>query len=103
MAPDDRSEREFSAEGLPRSEIPGPEDAALQRLLRDADLRPPAFRDEREAPRVDRELLRSLVRHRLARESERVVFWLICSYESWNYAHAEVLLEEYHGGSGGKC
>lgn len=64
----------------------------LERLHRT----PPQFKDESLAPDVDRPLLVALVRQQLSVEEARLVYRLIHSFASWNAAHAEVLIEEFH-------
>ncbi len=53
------------------------------------------FRNECLAPEVDHELLRRLARKELSRETSRMAFRLIHSFESWRNAHADVVVEEF--------
>ena len=56
----------------------------------------PVFRDESQAPTVDRDLLTQLVRGELSEPVARAVYRLIHSFKSWTEAHTEILISEYH-------
>lgn len=60
------------------------------------DSGPLRFRDEDLAPEVDRELLWALVRQELEEHTARAVYRLVYSFQSWNDAHTEILVGEFH-------
>jgi hypothetical protein len=80
-------------------ELPSPEriEALLERLHRT----PPQFEEERLAPPVDRDLLRSLARRELSEAAARPVFRLILRFQSWRDAYKLLLVEEFHRSSQG--
>jgi hypothetical protein len=50
---------------------------------------------EGQAPPVDWEILRRLVRQELPEQAARMTFRLIDSYSEWNAAHAKLLVDEF--------
>ncbi len=60
-----------------------------------------AWSDESLAPTVDHGLLQALVRKELSDENARALYRLMHSFASWNAAHAEALVAEYHRVQGG--
>lgn len=52
------------------------------------------FEDESLAPPLDEALLTALVRRELTQDEARGVYQLIYAFESWNSAHARILIAE---------
>lgn len=65
-----------------------------QSLWEELGIPEPEYLDERLAPPVDRDLLRSFVRHELSELGSRAVARMIVTFVSWRDAHGDVLLEE---------
>ncbi|MEX2118237.1 MAG: hypothetical protein WD847_01400 [Pirellulales bacterium] len=55
----------------------------------------PAFMDEKLAPKIDFELLTKLVRRELPGPIADSVYQLIYAFQSWNFAHYEILMAEH--------
>jgi len=56
--------------------------------------RPCNFRDEREAPPVDEQLLLRLIRRELPEKSAALVYRLVYSFQSWHTAFSRLVREE---------
>jgi hypothetical protein len=50
------------------------------------------FEDESPVPPLDEDLLKALVRRELSPDEARDVYQLIYAFESWNLAHARILI-----------
>lgn len=74
---------------------PPPQRPSYAELLERLHRAPDAFLDESLAPEVDRDLLQALVRRELPEADARLVYRLIHSFQSWNEAHTQVLIEEF--------
>ncbi len=55
----------------------------------------PEFKDESEAPPVDRALLTRLVKNELSEAEASAAYRLVYSFESWDAAHTEILTEHF--------
>lgn len=55
----------------------------------------PEYRNDDEAPAVNRELLTEYVRGELSAQASQVVSCLIDSFKCWSKAHAEAVANEY--------
>lgn len=64
-----------------------------QNVWEEFGLSRPRYEDERDAPPVDRELLRALVERRLPVEERREVYRLTIRFRSWAEALAEFAAE----------
>ena len=74
--------------------------APVEELLQRLHRTPPQFEDERLAPPVDHDRLRSLARHELGKEAARPVLELVHRFQSWRDAYRALLVEEFHRGAG---
>lgn len=57
---------------------------------------PKPWRDDRDAPRVDRDYLRKVVRNELSKESARGAHILIYEFGCLRKAYREIIVEEFH-------
>ena len=64
------------------------------------NLPPPRASDPRDAPEVDLELLRKLVRKEIPKDSVGPAYMLIHAFDSWKEAFAQIVIEEFRGGVG---
>ena len=59
----------------------------------------PRTSDPRDAPEVDREILRKLVRKELPKDSVGAAYMLIHAFDSWKEAFAQIVIEEFRRGA----
>jgi hypothetical protein len=83
----------MSSEPEPGDEAEQPEPPSLWKLF---NLPEPRRLDDRDAPEVDRELLRKLVIKELPRDAAAAVYMLIDAFDSWRKAFAELVIEDFH-------
>jgi hypothetical protein len=70
--------------------------------LKEFGVRVPAWGDEKEAPPVDEEQLRTLQEGRLDKETDARLTWLILRFRSWASAYCRLGLERYRREKGGE-
>gem|GEM_PF-4230721 len=85
-------------EKVSQSDLPDDFDERLPPSLWEAlNLPEPRRSDDRDAPEVDRDLLRRLVRKELPKELVRAVYRLIHAFDTWKKAFAEIVIEAFPG------